>query len=207
MATESRHIITAFQRLAIFWRVSQWQIAKDLDLNPTQAEVLVRVAAKPERLVDLAAALGISQASLSDSVAALDRKGLVERRRDPGDARARWIEPTAAGRSLAVRMPEAPAAMEDAIAGLGGADRGALLRGLSLVIRALQEAEAIPVQQMCLTCHHFRAHVHDDPARPHHCGLIDAAFGDGSLRLDCADHEIATEEEAAHTRARLAAVG
>lgn len=123
-------------------------------------------AAKPERAVDLADVLGISQASLSDSVAALDRKGLVRRRSDPDDGRARMIEVTRAGMSLAERMPDAPAVMQEAIAGLAEGDRAGLLRSPSLIIRALQEAGAIPVQRMCLTCHHFRPHVHADPARP-----------------------------------------
>ncbi|EKE68214.1 MarR family winged helix-turn-helix transcriptional regulator [Celeribacter baekdonensis] len=207
MGSDSKHIITALQRLAMFWRASQWLVAKDFALNPTQGEVLTRVAAKPERAVDLADMLGISQASLSDSVAALDRKGLVRRRRDPDDGRARMIEVTRAGASLAERMPDAPAVIQEAIAGLAEDDRAGLLRCLSLIIRSLQEAEAIPIQRMCLTCHYFRPHVHTDPVRPHHCGFVDAAFGDGGLRLDCADHETATEEEAARNRTRLSAVG
>ena len=99
MDSDSKHIITALQRLAMFWRANQWLVAKDFALNPTQCEVLTRVAAKPERAIVLADAFGISQASLSDSIAALDRKGLVRRRRDPDDGRARTIEATRAGTS------------------------------------------------------------------------------------------------------------
>ena len=184
MSSQSRQIVTAFQRLALFWRAGQWQVAKELGLNPTQGEVLARVAARPERAADLAAALGISHASLSDTVSALDRKGLVRRRPDPDDGRARRVAATDAGKVMAARMPEAPAALEDAITGLAEAERGALLRALVLIICSLQEARAIPVQRMCLTCRHFRPHVHDDPARPHHCAFVDAAFGDAALRVE-----------------------
>lgn len=207
MNEDSRQIATALQRLALFWRASQWQVAKELGLNPTQCDVLARVSARPERAADLAALLGISQASLSDTVSALSRKGLVRRNPDPGDGRARRIEATGKGRALAVRLPEAPLALQDAIAGLGEPERGALLRPLTLIIQSLQEARAIPVQQMCVTCRYFRPHVHDDAARPHHCAFVDAAFGDAALRLDCADHETATEEQAARARARLSTVG
>ncbi|HMQ94549.1 MAG TPA: MarR family winged helix-turn-helix transcriptional regulator [Amaricoccus sp.] len=207
MSSESRQIVTAFQRLALFWRASQWQVAREFGLNPTQGEVLARVAARPEWAADLAAALGISHASLSDTVSALDRKGLVRRRSDPDDGRARRIEATGAGTALAARMPEAPAALEEAIARLTEAERGGLLRSLVLIIRSLQEARAIPVQRMCLTCRHFRPHIHDDPVRPHHCAFVDAAFGDAALRLDCADHETATDEEAARAWAALSVVG
>ncbi|MGE0847759.1 MAG: MarR family winged helix-turn-helix transcriptional regulator [Flavobacteriaceae bacterium] len=207
MNEDSRQIATALQRLALFWRASQWQVAKELGLNPTQCDVLARVSERPERAADLAALLGISQASLSDTVSALSRKGLVRRNPDPGDGRARRIEATGKGRALAARLPEAPDALQDAIAGLGEPERGALLRPLTLIIQSLQEARAIPVQQMCVTCRYFRPHVHDDAARPHHCAFVDAAFGDAALRLDCADHETATEGEAARARARLSTVG
>ena len=122
MSSQSRQIVTAFQRLALFWRAGQWQVAKELGLNPTQGEVLARVAARPERAADLAAALGISHASLSDTVSALDRKGLVRRRPDPDDGRARRVAATDAGKVMAARMPEAPAALEDAITGLAEAE-------------------------------------------------------------------------------------
>lgn len=207
MSSQSEQIIVALQRLAMFWRASQWQMAKELDLNPAQAAVLARVAERPQRVADLANVLAVSQASLSDTVSALDRKGLVNRRSDPEDGRARRIKATHNGIALAARMPAAPAALEDALAGLTETERGGLLRSLTLIIRSLQEARAIPVQRMCLTCRYFAPHAHDDPARPHHCGLVDAAFGDAALRLDCADHETATEEETAHAWAMLSAVG
>ncbi len=207
MQNQIRQIATAFERLALFWRASQWSAAKGHGLNPSQGDVLQRISRQPERAADLAQRLGVTQASLSDTISALVAKGLAERRSDPEDGRARRIEATGQGRALAALMPEWPETLEAAIAGLGDADRGALLRTLSLIIRSLQEAEAIPVQQMCIGCRYFRPHVHADPARPHHCGFVDAAFGDGGLRLDCADHETATEEEAARNRARLAAVG
>ncbi|MFV0301143.1 MAG: MarR family winged helix-turn-helix transcriptional regulator [Paracoccus sp. (in: a-proteobacteria)] len=207
MSSSANQIVVALQRLALFWRASQWEMAKGLGLNPTQCEILIRVAARPERLADLTPVLGISQASLSDSVAALNRKGLVRRRPDPQDGRARQIAATEAGRALVARMPQAPDALQEAVAGLGSAGTAGLLRALTLIIRSLQEARAIPVQRMCLTCRHFHPHVHDDPTQPHHCGLVDAAFGDAALRLDCADHETATEDKAAHAWAALAGVG
>lgn len=207
MSSAEHQIITGLQRLALFLRASQWEGTKDLGLNPTQGEILTRVASRPERLADLALALGITQASLSDSVAALERKGWVRRRPDPNDGRARQIAVTAAGRKLAARIPDAPVALHDALSALGNVDTAGLLRSLTMVIRSLQEARAIPVQRMCVTCRHFRPHVHADTAHPHHCTLVDAAFGDAALQLDCAEHQTAAEDAAAQAWASFVTAG
>jgi hypothetical protein len=60
------------------------------------------------------------------------------------------------------------------------------------MIRPLQQGGEIPVSRMCLTCRFFRPHEHDDPAQPHHCAFVDAPFGHGQRRLDCADHQPAS---------------
>ncbi|WP_323764099.1 MarR family winged helix-turn-helix transcriptional regulator [Marinovum sp.] len=206
MSHESQQITVAFQRLAAFWRASQWQTVKDIGLNPTQGDVLARVAARPDRIANLADQLGITQSSLSDTVTALEGKGLVARRPDPKDGRARQIVATAKGQALAAQIPEAPPALEAAIDNLGESHRGAMLRSLTLIIRSLQEARAIPVQRMCVTCQFFRPHAHDDTERPHHCAFVDAAFGDAALKMDCPDHKITTEDEASRAVVRLSTV-
>lgn len=196
MVKTSQQIATAFQKLAVFWRSSQWQAAKEIGLNPTQGEVLLRISRRPERLADLATMFGISQASLSDTVSSLETKGLAIRRKDPDDGRVRRIEATPDGRLLAADVPEAPAVLEHVIENMSETERGALARSLVRIIRALQEAEAIPVQRMCVTCRHFRPYAHSEAARPHHCEFVNAAFGDASLRLDCDDHDAAPADEA-----------
>ena len=40
---------------------------------------------------------------------------------------------------------------------------------------------------------YFRPRVHDDDQRPHHCALVDAAFGDRTIREDCPEHQVADE--------------
>lgn len=200
----TEELATGLGRLALFWRAASWQAAAVLGLNPTQGEILARLARRgPERQAALAAALGVTAASLSDSVASLAAKGLVERRPDPADRRAVRVALTGAGRRAQAALPEAPEALLAVLETLPGAERGALLRGLTRIIRGLQEAGAIPVQRICVTCRHFRPHVHEDAAAPHHCAFVDAAFGDAGLRLDCADHETAAGEERARNWARF----
>jgi DNA-binding MarR family transcriptional regulator len=198
MRDPAEQIAFALGRLAVLKRAGLWQAAAAEGLNPTQAEILSHLIRRgPVRQVDLAAALGVSAASLSDSVASLVGKGLVERMPDPGDRRARQVSLSPSGQGTAARLDASTDALHDALTDLPAAEAAVLLRSLTRLIRSLQEARAIPVQRMCATCAHFRPNSHDDAARPHHCAFVDAAFGDAHLRIDCDEHEASPAEEAA----------
>lgn len=205
MPNQTDQIVFGFGRIAALLRAGQWQAGSGAALNPAQAEILTRIANRPMRPGDLAAHLGVSPASLSDSVSSLISKGLAARQRDAQDGRARLVVATEDGKALAETLPSAPEDFQAALDALPESERASLLRTLVHLIRALQQARAIPVQRMCATCRHFRPHAHIDAARPHHCAFVNAAFGDADLRLDCGDHDEVPEEEAAAIWRRLTA--
>lgn len=182
------------ERAASVLRTDAWSATGAHGLNPTQGQVLLHVAARMPagcRVKEIAAQLVITQPTATDSIAALERKGLVERLADPDDARATRVRLTPAGAERAEALRLAPALLGTALSGLSAGDRTDLLRLVTKLIRQLQIAGAIPIQRMCVSCRHFRPHIHDDAENPHHCAFVDAAFGDRDLRLDCSDHETA----------------
>lgn len=203
MSHQTLQILSGIGRLVLFWRTSQWKTSAAQGLNPAQAEILSRLAVQPARASDLAAQLGITTASLSDSISALATKGLATRRPDPSDGRAQLVTPTAEGSAVAARLPSAPPALLDVIGALPESDRAALLHALIGIIGGLQQVRAIPVQRMCLSCRYFHPFVHADTDKPHHCAFVDAAFGDADLRLDCSEHDEAPEQDRAHAWARF----
>lgn len=203
MPDQGPQIASGLARLSAFGRGAMWQASAASGLTPTQAEILQRIALRPERASDLAAHLGVTPATVSASLATLRSKGLVTRQSDPGDRRAWHLVPTEAGRQLLTNLPAVPDQLLQAIAALPAPDRGALLAALIRLIRSLQEARAIPVQRMCATCRHFRPHAHDDAAAPHHCNFVNAAFAPADLRLDCGEHEMARAEQVAAAWQRL----
>ncbi|GIX13225.1 MAG: MarR family transcriptional regulator [Paracoccaceae bacterium] len=201
-------IAAGLARLGAYMRMAGWQAAHAQGLTATQAEILGHLARRgPMRAGELAAALGVTPATLSDSAAALVAKGLAARRRDPGDGRAVRLSLTAAGGRVAQALAGPPGALSAALAALDPRQAGALLRGLATVIRSLQQARAMPVQRMCVTCRFFRPHVHDDADAPHHCDFVNAAFGDAALRIDCGEHEPAPAAEAAARWQRFDSAG
>ena len=85
----------------------------------------------------------LTSGSITAAVDRLESKGLVARRNDPGDRRARVVHLTAAGRKLiSSAFEDHEAAMERATSGLTASERGeaaALLKKLGLAAQAMME--------------------------------------------------------------------
>jgi DNA-binding MarR family transcriptional regulator len=77
-------------------------------LGLTSSWVLSRLGAEgPVRLTALAAAMGVSQPSMTQLVQRLEREGLATRVRDPQDGRASLVGITDAGRALLAELRRA----------------------------------------------------------------------------------------------------
>ncbi|WP_127480438.1 MarR family winged helix-turn-helix transcriptional regulator [Nocardioides pantholopis] len=106
------------------------------DVTPAQARAL-RVATEHEgaRLSVIAEHLQIAPRSATEVVDALEARGLVERRPDPGDRRATSVVPSPEGLRLRRLLDEARRhAAEELLGRLGPADRAELDRILALLV-------------------------------------------------------------------------
>jgi DNA-binding MarR family transcriptional regulator len=188
----ARRLRDGLDRIAAALRADQWSAAGSASLNPTQVQVLAFLAGRGEegtRVKEIAGHLGVSPPTATDSIAALERKGLIEKQQDASDARATRVLINAAGRNVLRSTGMAHSATVAALAALPPDEQTELLILEIKVIRHLQETGAISPQRLCVSCHHFRPNAHDGSARPHHCTFVDAAFGNPDLRIDCHDHE------------------
>lgn len=194
----TERLAQALARVSLALRHHAQRCAAERGLSPTQGEILVWLRAHPgATLSEVARGLAVTAPTASDAVTALLGKRLVRKRRGREDARAVCLELTARGRREAERAAGWPELLAEAAAGLPAAQQQALLTAVIRLIRFLQERGKIPVTRMCVTCTYFRPFVHADEAKPHHCDLVDAAFGDRWLRVDCPDHQPAAEPQAA----------
>ncbi len=94
---------------------------------------------------DLVARLDIEQATMANTLARMERDGLIRRTPDPKDRRAQRVCLTEAGRAL--QEPATAAAREVnavALEGLGADERAAFLKTLGAVVRGLQERRGAP---------------------------------------------------------------
>jgi len=83
----------------------------------------------------------LTSGSITAAVDRLEKKGLVERRNDPGDRRARVVHLTAAGRKLiSCAFADHEAAMDRATSGLSAAERAeaaVLLKKLGIAAQSM----------------------------------------------------------------------
>jgi DNA-binding MarR family transcriptional regulator len=196
-----QRVTTGLAKVGMALKQQAWAEAGGRGLTPTQGQALALLRANPDglRLGDLAGQLGVTQPTASDSVAALQRKGLVVKAPVAGDGRAVAVRLTPAGAGEAAAAAAWPDFLLETVDELSAAEQAAFLRALVTMIRSLQVRGRIPVARMCVSCRFFRPYRHDDPARPHHCAFVDAPFGDDGLRLDCPDHAAAPPGQAART--------
>jgi DNA-binding MarR family transcriptional regulator len=187
-------------RMATVARVDEWNRAKALGINPTQLAILTLLEGRKHGMSvkDIAAHLGVSQPTATDSINALERKHLVVKQPSLIDRRGIAIQATKDGLALLQNEHTGDLA-ERAVSSLDDNEQQDLLVSLITMIRHLQEQNAIPVQRMCVTCRFFGPFAHPKSDRPHHCHLVDAAFGQRELRVDCREHEQADPASRAAT--------
>lgn len=185
-------IVAAVERLGQALDVLAQRAATASGLSPIQLRLLVLLFHDPDpkrRAGDLARRFGVTPATLSDALAALEAKALVVRRRAPTDRRATLVSLTPAGRRLAARLSGWADPARDALPPVPAADRTRLLHFLTAWIERLHQADIVTVARMCRTCRFFVEDAHAGARLPHHCRLLDRPLAERDLRVDCADHQ------------------
>ncbi|MCS6799904.1 MAG: MarR family winged helix-turn-helix transcriptional regulator [Myxococcota bacterium] len=179
----------ALARISLAARHLLQRSASTVQLSPMQALILERLARQgPAGVGDLAATLAVRPPTVSDSLDALERRGLLRRTTDDEDARRVVVRLTVRGRRLAAELALWPDLLAGAVSRLSRADREALLRVLLTIVAELVARGVVYEARMCTTCDYFRPFAHRGWPAPHHCALLDAPLADAALRLDCPDH-------------------
>jgi len=192
-----QRIVVGLNKVGLALKLSSWRAAGQRGLTPLQGQILAMLSGARAGLrpTALAERLAVTAPTISQSVAALSSKGLVERRGDSDDGRVSLVCLTARGRTEARAASGWPDFLASAVEQLSEPEQEVFWKGLMKMVVTLQQNEQLPTSEMCLTCRHFRPHLHREASLPHHCALVDAPMGHRHLRLECAEHE-ASESEA-----------
>lgn len=109
-------------------RINDGVVARGFEGRPAYGFAFTRLAPDGATVTDLAAHLGVTKQAASQLVDELARKGYVERRPHPGDARARLVVLTERGRACTRAAEEAAAEAVRAWAELIGEEETRVLR-------------------------------------------------------------------------------
>ena len=184
----------AFERLGHVMRVRLRAVASHDGLSPMQADLLMQLSHRgPAEVGQLAASLDVRKPTVSDSVAALERKGLLTRNAIQADRRRHMLDLTASGREVAARLAEWRQPFRVALAetDLRGdrTSKTAVYEWLVAVVSRLHQDGLVTQARTCGTCRFFRPDRHKESEYPHHCALLDLPLGGERIRLDCPEHE------------------
>lgn len=136
----------------------------------------------------LAAWLGQTKGTVSQTLIALERKGLVTRCQDPRDRRLSRLALTDQGRTRLAAAPESIAAAM--LGGLGPDDRETLELVLARMLTGHLAARGHRPFGLCRDCRHFRARGGGEGGL-HHCSLLDVPLSDQDSGAICVEQEAA----------------
>ncbi|MCY1518611.1 MarR family protein [compost metagenome] len=180
-----------FERLSSLMRI--WHREQPLlaELQPVQLSAL-QYLARCNHYSDTPLAvteyLGLTKGTVSQSLKALEAKGLIAKRQDQKDKRSVRLELTPGARELLAAVTP-PAFLVEAAAAMGQ-DATALERLLGELLRTIQRQNDVPGFGLCKTC---RFHQQRD-GEPF-CGLTLEPLARPSIELICREH--APRDEAA----------
>ena len=187
----SATITDALERLSQVQRVLLQEVSTAQGLSPIQVRILGLVTDAAVRPSELAGRLGVTRATVTDAVRALEGKGLVVVAPDPHDGRGRLLQITADGQSVAGRVASWGMPVTHHLAALPLGDQGSVLAGLQA------EAARVPVDDPATHLERGRSAAatastgRADSPGVARCELLGADLPDTALRLDCPEHQAA----------------
>lgn len=163
------------------------------DLNPAQWEAL-RYLARCNRFSNSPAALtrylSATKGTISQTLIALERKGLVSKSPRPGQARSVVLALTAEGER---KLRDDPWQQISAMLETGGAKtRKRLANGSQKLVNKIIKTRGLPSFGSCDTCRYFReGGAPDDVKGKHWCLLFEQPVTRTEARKICASHDTA----------------
>lgn len=172
-------------RLATLSRAERRVAGAELGLNPAQLDALAylercnKYSDTPAALADF---LASSRGTVSQTLLALERKGLIVKTPDPHDGRVWRCALTPEGRA-ALRTAEDRDPVARQLAQLSSGERAKATALLLPLLRAAQQARGGLSFGVCGSCAHFRTH-----GRRFQCGLTGEALTSADSRRICREH-------------------
>lgn len=158
-------------------------------LNPAQWEALRFVARANRNSCSpgtLSEFMGSTKGTVSQTLKALENKGLINRSRKPEDRRAVDITVTPAGLALVEKDPLGQ--IHDALSPCSEVEQLGVVAGLERLVGIVQKQQNIPEFGPCLNCTHYKPEACSETNSVGcRCGVSGELFSSFELEKICAD--------------------
>ena len=187
MPTPSPHLLSLLERLSRLIRQAEFSTG----LNPAQWEALSYLS-KCNRFSNTPSALtnymGSTKGTISQTLMALERKGLITKEKNEQDPRKTHLHLTQEAQNL-LQQQAGKDGLRASLQTLSKSQQQQLQQTLEQLLHAELNRRGHATFGMCKNCHHFNAH-HDrkNPRTPHYCGLLKVPLSDNDKEQICAEH-------------------
>ncbi|MEM8890219.1 MAG: MarR family transcriptional regulator [Bacteroidota bacterium] len=183
-------IVAGLERISEAFRVLIWERAKKLGLSPIQIQLLIFVAHHEQKLCNvshLAQEFNLTKPTISDAIRVLAKKGLIKKEASPVDKRAYSILLSEEGKKIVGQTESFAHSIYEGVDSMEENVQESLFAQISDLIQKLNKQGILNVQRNCQSCRFYQK---KEPG--HYCNLLSFNLANTDLRIDCAEHELAS---------------
>ncbi len=183
----SHKIVFALDKISEYFKNSLREKGKEHKLSPIQIQILLFIDNHDEKHLTvnyISDEFNVTKATVSDSIKALEKKGIVKKIKNNKDSRSFTLELETKGRIIISDISSYPKALKKIIKQVPSQNQDLLWKELYYIINSLQSVGEINVQRMCNTCVYFASN-NNQP----YCNFLKKILEPNNLRLDCSEHK------------------
>lgn len=181
----------AMERLFTVYRALIWEKVKELNLSPIQILFILYFRKYPEKMRNVSAIsseFGLTKATVSDAISALERKKIVYKEKNRKDKRFSTINLTEKGMKLAESLELWDTPIKEILKNFSETEKEQIFSFFTKLINSLRNKGLINPVRMCLTCSHFKKISISDTETSYFCELTGKSFSGKELKIDCITH-------------------
>lgn len=184
----SYKIVFALDKISEYFKNSLREKGNEHKLSPIQIQILLFIDNHTEKYLTvnyISDEFNVTKATISDSIKALEKKGVVRKIKNNKDSRSFTLELETEGRIIISDISSYPKELKKIIKQVPSKNQDLLWKELYNIINSLQRVGEINVQRMCNTCTYFSSN-NNQP----YCKFLDKTLESNNLRLDCSEHKV-----------------
>jgi DNA-binding MarR family transcriptional regulator len=185
-------IVVALERLSQVFHNLLWSKTKEYNLSPIQIKFLIFILTNNSKactVTELGRKFNLTKPTVSDAIAILVDKKLVQRKESTEDKRTTHLHLTKKGKEVSEELISWADPIRNELNKSPVTGKLDVYLSLLKLIESLERAGVISVNRMCITCCYFVESA--SPNSLHYCKLLEKNLSSKELRIDCLEHEAA----------------